>query len=260
MGTQAGKAESKSLESKSRQTTVKVRPVSLKSRGSKLNYFLLYPCRPCFLSQLYLPATAVSWKLSLFKLPALHFAPVPQQRPSQSSPESTLAHCPQAHVYPTHTTCFSPKEGIPTIQSQSPGSHRARRSPRRSSTQCSSASSTQRAGSFPPPFTRAEVFLMSKKTLHLTPASPHNYFSFLSGQILQRLNSKLTVSTSSPHFLINTQPPGFSHPLSFQMTCFSKLSYCLWLEALSSCQAVWVFLLTCWLHPLCSSLNAALLP
>ena len=36
MGTQAGKAESKSLESKSRQTTVKVRPVSLKSRGSKL--------------------------------------------------------------------------------------------------------------------------------------------------------------------------------------------------------------------------------
>lgn len=138
MGTQAREAESKSLEYKTKQTTncQGLTSFSKIPRGSKLILTTFY----------FTPADLVSSasstclpQQSLQSFPCSGFplstSLLPASRDRQSSPESTLARCPQAHMYPTHTTCFPPEEDMPTIQSQPPGSHGALRSPGRSSTQ-----------------------------------------------------------------------------------------------------------------------------
>lgn len=159
-GHQAGKAESKSLESKSRQTTVKVWPISLKSwrQKARLNYFLHPPAVLVSLAgSICLPQQFLQTFPVFFKLPTLHLALAPPKRTfTELTEKHSLPSCPHAHLFPAHTPCFPLEAGILTTQSQSPGSHWALSSTGRSSTQHSPTSSARPwAGSFPPQFTHA---------------------------------------------------------------------------------------------------------
>lgn len=116
MGTQAREAESKSLEYKIKQTTncQGLTSFSKIPRGSKLILTISHftPADLVSLSQLYLPATAVSSKLPLFRASAPPRSCPPAETVTEPATGEHSCPLPQAHMYVSHPhNLLSPRRG-----------------------------------------------------------------------------------------------------------------------------------------------------